>query len=299
MADQNDARAAHAEETTDVDEARSVAREAGAKEREKEIEEHSRLRAVAVFEIIRREGIGELGRDFNALFWSGVAAGLSIGFSLLGEAFLAAHLPKAGWAPLITNLGYSVGFLIVILGRLQLFTENTLTAVLPVMARRRLVWVIILGRLWGIVFAANLVGCMIFAAFMSATGVLSPEMAREVLDISRTILAHPPAEMFARGIVAGWLIAALVWMLPSAEGNEFIVIVLVTYLIALGDFAHVIAGSAEAFYLLFERQAAIGDLVTRFLLPTLAGNVFGGTVVFALTAYAQVRYEIEESPPKS
>ena len=95
--------------------------------------------------------------------------------------------------------------------------------------------------------------------------------------------------------MAGWLIAALVWMLPSAEGNEFLVITLMTYLIALGDFTHVIAGSAEVFYLLARGEIEVLPALFGFFLPTLTGNILGGTVLFGLLSYAQVRDELHSS----
>ena len=123
-------------------------------------------------------------RRFPALWWSGVAAGLSIGFSVVAKAILAAHLPDAPRTPVIDSLSYSVGFLIVILGCQPLFTENTLTAVLPAMQRGKLVWWIILLRLWMIVLSANVVGCAIFAAFTSFTGVLGTDVHNAVIVIS-------------------------------------------------------------------------------------------------------------------
>lgn len=256
--------------------------------------EHKSLKAAAVFDIIRREGDKELTRNFNALWWSGVAAGLSIGFSVVAEGILAAYLPDAPWKPLVDNLGYCVGFLIVILGHQQLFTENTLTAVLPAMTRGKRHWWIVLLRLWGIVLAANVLGCAIFAWFISASGVLSPEVKAAVTHLSEHMMEKTPYEMFIGGIMAGWLIAALVWMLPSSEGNAFFVITLMTYLIAAGDFTHIIAGSVEALYLVFEGKISLAAAAFWFFLPTLAGNVTGGTVLFAVLSYAQVRDEIGE-----
>ena len=94
-------------------------------------------------------------------------------------------------------------------------------------------------------------------------------------------------------LVAGWLIAALVWMLPSSEGTEFFVITLITYIIALGDFTHIIAGSVEAIYMWLVGHETFLDVVGRFFLPTLIGNVAGGTLLFAVVSYAQVRSELE------
>lgn len=258
----------------------------------KRISEARRLRAAILYEVIRVEGEGELARSASALWWSGLAAGLSIGLSVLSQALLAAHLPDASWKPIIERMGYAVGFIVVILARQQLFTENTLTAVLPVITAWKLHWLWVMLRLWAIVLAANLVGAFIFAAAIAFTAILPAEVASQVTLISEHMMANTPTEMFAKGIAAGWLIAALVWMLPSAENAEFFLIGLITYLIALGGFTHVIAGSVEAFYLWVNQTASTFDVFFGFLLPTLAGNVVGGTVLFGLLSYAQVHDEI-------
>lgn len=112
--------------------------------------------------------------------------------------------------------------------------------------------------------------------------------------IAEHLMHNTPGQMFVKGIAAGWIIAALVWILPSAENTEFFIIGLLTYLIALGEFTHVIAGSTEAFYLWVQGLATTYDVFLGFLLPTLGGNVFGGTVLFAVLAYAQVHDEISE-----
>jgi formate/nitrite transporter FocA (FNT family) len=262
------------------------------REEEKSVTKRRRLRAAVVYEIIRTEGEGELARTFGALWWSGLAAGLSIGFSVLSQAMLAAALGDLPGATIVSRVGYAVGFLIVILSRQQLFTENTLTAVLPVIARREWRWFWVMARLWGIVLAANLVGCLLFGLFLAYSGVLTPEVSAAVSEISHELMSNTPTEMFVKGIAAGWLIAALVWMMPSAEGTEIFVITLITYLIALGGFTHVIAGSVEAFYAWLTGAESFSKILFGFFLPTLAGNVAGGTVLFAVLSYAQVREEI-------
>jgi formate/nitrite transporter FocA (FNT family) len=263
------------------------------REETRSVSKRRKLRAAVVYEIIRTEGEGELARSASALWWSALAAGLSIGFSVLAQSLLRAYLPDTPAASVVENIGYSVGFLIVILSRQQLFTENTLTAVLPVIARREWRWLWVLLRLWGIVLLGNLAGCFLFAAFLAYSGALTPDFAEAVREIGTKLMANSPSEMFFKGIVAGWLIAALVWMMPSAEGTEIFVITLMTYLIALGGFTHVIAGSAEAIYLWLIGQESLARVVFGFFLPTLAGNVFGGTLLFAVISYAQVREELD------
>src|SRR3954454_9630144 len=109
-----------------------------------------------VYKAILKEGEEELERPSAALFWSGLAAGLSMGFSMVAEGLLTAHLPDAPWRPLVAKLGYSVAFLIVVLGRQQLFTENTLSPVLPLLKRKDRATAANVLRLWGVVLAANL-----------------------------------------------------------------------------------------------------------------------------------------------
>ena len=259
----------------------------------KSAEERRRLRAAVVYEIIRLEGDAERARKFTALWWSALAAGISIGFSVLSQALLEARLHGLPGASVIADLGYCVGFLIVILAQQQLFTENTLTAVLPVMVRKdwRGIWNVL--RLWGIVLAGNLVGCFFFAAFLAYSGAFSQETQSAITEIGRHLMTNTPNEMFVKGVMAGWLIAALVWMLPSAESTEIFIITLITYIIALGDFTHIIAGSVEAIYMALIGEESFWGVFSGFFIPTLLGNVAGGTVLFAVISYAQVREELE------
>lgn len=256
------------------------------------VRESVKPRAAVVYEIIRREGEAELRRPTSALWWSGVAAGISIGFSFITEAALAAHLPLSEWTPIIAKLGYAVGFIIVILGQQQLFTENVLTAVLPLMAQKSLYWLYRMLRLWGIVFLANLAGCFVFALAFATLPLVEGNMATAMDNIVRTLMANSPIEMFAKGIGAGWLIAALVWILASTEDSEFAIIALLTYLIALFGFTHIVAGSSEAFYGYFKGLLTLNELIFKFQIPTLLGNVVGGTLLFSVLSYAQVREEI-------
>jgi formate/nitrite transporter FocA (FNT family) len=257
-----------------------------------EIEELSAPRAPVIYQIVRRHGEEEIERPITSLWWSGVAAGLSISFSLLAEAVLQSLLPDAPWRRAVSSLGYSVGFLIVVLGRQQLFTENTITVVLPVMAHFTWRQLARLGRMWAVVFAANVVGTLCAAAFIAFTPVISTELRDVMLDISRHGLAHGAGAMAFRGIAAGFLIATMVWLLPSAQHTQFHIVTVITWLISAAGFAHIVAGSVEAFLLTIHGDVTIGGAVTGFFLPVLFGNVVGGTALFALISYAQIMKEI-------
>lgn len=265
----------------------------GITEREvEEVEERSSPATPVIYEVVRRLGEEEMARPYFSLWWSGVAAGLSISFSLLSQAILQTHLPDAPWTPLVADLGYVVGFVMVVLSRQQLFTENTITVVLPVMAEPTLRNLRSLGQMWGVVLAANLAGTLFAAGICIFTPALTPELRDGMLALSGHILDHGWIEMVFKGIGAGFLIAAMVWLLPGAENAQFQVVVLMTYLIAVGGFAHIIAGSVEAFLLILHGDAGVWPVFADFFVPVLIGNVIGGTALFALIAYAQVVKEI-------
>ena len=245
-----------------------------------------------VHEIVRQQGLEELQRPLASLLWSGFAAGVSIWLSLIVQAALMLRLPDTPARPMIADLGYSVGFLIVILGRLQLFTESTITAVIPLVSRLSLANLGRTLRLWLAVFVANMAGTLAVAAVMPHAGLVTPEHLQAMIALSRRLLALTPGEAFAHGIPAGFILATVAWVLPSVKGQEIWVITLLTYVVSLAGFSHVIAGSAEAWLLATTGQGSWSFASLGFILPALAGNIVGGTGLFAILAHAQVRSEL-------
>ena len=213
---------------------------------------------------------------------------MSMGFSFLSEGLLKHALPAAQWEPLITKLGYAVGFLIVVLGRQQLFTENTLTVILPLLLRKTARALFAVLRLWAIVFAANLVGALIFAFVLAQASVVDPDVHRALDEVATSAIGEPFAVMLLRGIFAGWLIALMVWLLPVAESARIWVIVFLTYLIGLGHFPHIIAGAVEMFYLAASGIRSWGQITSGYMVPTLIGNMIGGVALVAALAHAQI-----------
>lgn len=255
---------------------------------EKQVQERVAIGAHVVHETIRREGEEELKRTISALAWSGLAAGLSMGFSLVAEGLLSAYLPNAAWTPLISKLGYSVGFLIVVLGRQQLFTETTLTAVLPLLSRRDAKTGFAMLRLWGIVLLANLVGTYLFALCVAKIPILPPHVQQALAMVSQGATEGGFGVIFMRAVFAGWLIALMVWLLPAAESARVSIIIITTYLIGLGGFNHVIAGSVKNLFLVVIGSQTAGEFVMQFFLPTLLGNIVGGVSLVAFLGHAQV-----------
>src|SRR5471032_2451660 len=255
-------------------------------------EENLPSRAAAVHEQIRQEGEKELERDGLALFWSAVAAGLSISASLMAKGILHARLPDTPERFFIENIGYTAGFIIVIMARQQLFTENTVTAVLPVMQKLTLKNSALLLRLWGIVLGGNLIGCACAALSFHLVPFFDADTDSAFRTISLEIMKKTPTAMFVSGITSGWLIATMVWMLPSAGAAKILVIMLMTYLVAIADLTHIVVGSVEILYLVFTGAIPWYDFIWPFALPTLAGNIFGGTFIFALISHAQIRNDM-------
>jgi len=258
----------------------------------KDVEELATPRTPVIYEVVRRLGEEEMERPITSLWWSGVAAGLSISFSLLSQAILTAHLPQAQWQPLVVGFGYCIGFIMAVLSRQQLVTESTITAVLPVAADVTSRNILRMARLWAIVLAANLAGTLFAALFCSFTPVLPGDIYNGMLEISRDLLGFGWWEMVFRAVAAGFLMAAMVWLMPGAEGSQFRVITLMTWLIAVGGFTHIVAGSMESYLLVFAGEWSWWQMIIDFMVPVLIGNMIGGTALFALIAYAQVMDEI-------
>ncbi|HEJ0422797.1 TPA: formate/nitrite transporter family protein [Citrobacter koseri] len=265
------------------------------KQRGKKIEvDEDRLpsRAMAIHEHIRQDGEKELERDAMALLWSAIAAGLSMGASLLAKGIFHVQLDGAPGSFLLENLGYTFGFIIVIMARQQLFTENTVTAVLPVMQNPTMGNAGLLMRLWSVVLLGNVVGTGIAAWAFEYMPIFDEETRDAFVKIGMDVMKNSPGEMFANAIISGWIIATMVWMFPAAGAAKIVVIILMTWLIALADTTHIVVGSVEILYLVFNGTLHWSDFFWPFALPTLAGNICGGTFIFALMSHAQIRNDM-------
>lgn len=261
-------------------------------------DDHAPLRPVVIHEIIRAEGEAELKRPAAALLWSGLAAGLSMGFSFVAQALLKTDLPSGPGAEALASVGYMVGFVIVVLGRQQLFTESTLTAVLPPLHDHDpQTWIKTL-RLWGIVFAANILGTWLFAAVLAFGHPLPPNTGPALSQLASETMAHPFWNTLLRAVLAGWLIALMVWLLPSAGSAKLLIIALLTWLVAFAKLSHIIAGSGESAYAVLTGAASLGAYVLKFMIPTAIGNTLGGVALVAMLNHAPVSADADEAEPE-
>ncbi len=261
---------------------------------EEEVEQRTPPRAAVVFETVRREGEVELERPALSLVASGLAAGLSMGASLAAVGIVMAHLPDAPWRPLVAQLGYTIGFLIVVMGRQQLFTENTVTVVLPLLAHPDKFGTLgKIARLWALVLASNIVGAIGFAFAVAHSGVFTADVKAAFDEIGRHAAAAPWGDQFTRGIFAGWLIALMVWLLPASGELRPFIIIIITYVVGIADLSHIVAGSIEVLYTVALGETSWAAFFGGFFAPVLLGNIVGGVALVALLNYGQVVSEGE------
>jgi formate/nitrite transporter FocA (FNT family) len=216
-----------------------------------------------------------------------------MGFSFFTMAVIRSGLPEgAPWAKLVTGLGYTIGFIIVVLGRQQLFTESTLSSALPLLTRRDVKTAWQVTRLWTIVLVFNILGTFLFAWLISHPGLFDPDINKALHAVAEEAIKDGFWPMLIKAILAGWLIALIVWLIPGAGQARLMLILILTYVVAIAHFSHIIAGSVEAAYNVWSGTIGIGAYFTRFLIPTLIGNTIGGVSLVAIINHAPVREEL-------
>lgn len=249
----------------------------------------TRFSAEEIHENVSKAAEEELKRPASELVWSSLASGLLIGFSFLAAAFLVSLVPESLRAA-ATAIGYPLGFLYVVHGRHQLFTENTLEPVIPLLEKRNRETLLQLLRLWAIVLPLNLIGALVFALVIGHTRVMEPKVQDAMLIVARDATSGGALVVFYKGIWAGWLVALMAWLIGATRDTtaQIVLVWLATSPIAAFGFKHSIAGAVEAFY-----RAGIGDapwttMIGGFEIPAVLGNIVGGVVLVALVNHGQV-----------
>lgn len=258
----------------------------------RDAEERSGPESLVLYQAVVLKGEHELGRPATSLFWSALAAGVAVSTSLIAEGALHQHLPDAPWRVLVTSMGYSIGFVIVILGRLQLFTEHTVVAVMPAIASPSYSNLRKLARLWAIVLVANQMGALLAAASFSIFGLTSPDLTAAMIEVARPMLDRGFSDTLVQAVPAGFIIAAIAWLIVAAKGDHFWIVAILAYVIAIGGFAHAIASAAGADLLALTGNTAPLWPLYGFVIPALIGNLIGGTGLFAVLTFAQIKEEI-------
>jgi len=246
----------------------------------------SRLTANEIFEQVESNAHDEVHRTPHALAFSGLAGGITMGLTGLAVATAQAALPHH--KEFVPYLFYPLGFIAVIIGRAQLFTENTLYPVALILSEHK--HVLDTLRLWVIVFFCNIVGAMAFAGLAVQTSSLRPEIADNLRALGQNALVGTNSHFFWSGVIGGWMIALVAWMVSASTWTigQIAVIWLLTFIVGLGHFSHCIATSGEILAAVFSGQATFHGYLNWLLFAT-TGNIVGGIFIVTLLNFGQVK----------
>jgi formate/nitrite transporter FocA (FNT family) len=250
--------------------------------------ERKELSAGQVHAALRLEGEEELKRSTAALFWSAVACGTTLGLSLIARGLLEHGIAETSWRPLVSSFGYAAGFIALELGRKELYTGNTLTALLPYFHEPRASTLTNVLRVWVVVLAGNLIGGALFAWAAATTPAFDPSLRGAFADLARHTVSYSFTTALVKGVFGGWLIAMMIWLMPAAHHARIWVIALVTWALAASELTHIAAGSVDAMFGIFSGAVSPGAYASRFFLPVLLGNTTGGVVFVACLNHLQV-----------
>ncbi len=248
----------------------------------------SRRSAPEILEGVLGLARDELARSSRALAFSGFAGGLAMGLTGLSVAIVRASLGQGTAAEFVPWLFYPIGFISVIIGRAQLFTENTLYPVVLVLDEKDHVRNTL--RLWTTVFVFNVLGALAFTALVSRTGALRPEFLKQLAILGTEAASQTPGHIFWTGIIGGWLIALVAWMVTASHWTigQIMVVWLLTFVVGIGRFAHCIATSGEIISSVLTGSVAAGTYL-RWLGIATAGNILGGVIIVSLLNWGQVK----------
>jgi len=236
-------------------------------------------------------GLKEYKRSDLGLFLSSLSAGLEVGFSILiiGVIYtLFKNESSNGQLALMMALVYPIGYIFVIIGRSELFTEHTTLATLPLMNGETTMGS--LAKLWIIVYLGNLVGGYIFGSIVL---IFNSEMNLIGKDffyfVSEKMLKYSISATLISGIMAGWLMGMLSWLLSASQDtfSRIIMIFLVTFVISIAGLHHCIVGSIEVFMAFFAEANQISWLqFFKFQALATMGNIIGGVFLVAVVKFA-------------
>ena len=245
---------------------------------------------------IIEDGRMNLGRASLGLAFSGFAAGLNISFGAMAMFSVAA---TTGGVGLTAMAIYPLGFLIVVLGRAQLFTETTVIPVTVVLQeKQKRKYLFNLLRLWGVVLSANILGALVAAAALSLTQVLDSRAFALLLGEVEHKMESGFIEIALFAVYGGWVVALMAWLVAAAQdtiGRAFVIWV-TAILIPAGALPHSVAGSAEVLVGVFAGKVLVVEYFWEFLIPVVLGNTIGGVFLVSILNYGQVVGSDKETP---
>ena len=257
------------------------------------MQDSGRRSARQIFEQVVKNGREELSRPVPSLMFSGFAGGMGMGLTGLSVALALSYLGNSPTAHFISFCFYPIGFIVVIIGRAQLFTENTLFPVVLVLDERTHLWKTL--RLWGTVFVSNVCGAVFFGWLVMKTGALSPNFADALAGLGSEAAQGNFNQLLVKGVIGGWLIALVAWMVSASHWTigQVAITWMLTFIVGAGHFSHCIASSAEIIAAVLSGHLHFSNYF-RWLVPVTLGNIVGGIFMVSVLNYGQVRIGHEE-----
>lgn len=254
-------------------------------------DEAARPHAIDIYERICEDSEEEIDRTAESLAFSGLFAGFAIGLAPLALALVTVALgADAPATTLVAALLYPIGYVAVIMGRAQFFTENTLYPVMLSLRQPRFWWPTV--RISTVVLATNLLGAFVFAALAVSTDALGAPVRDELVANGAKYVEGTVGEVFFAAVITGFLLALVAWLVEACDGAgaRIAVIWALTSLVALGTFDHCVASTVVVLAALIDGSASLGDSVAWFA-PALLGNILGGVLIVTSINYGQIRDE--------
>jgi formate/nitrite transporter FocA (FNT family) len=252
------------------------------------METSKRRSAHEIFDQVVENAREELARSSTALMFSGFAGGISMGLTGLAVALGLSYLGDGPVQQFISFFFYPIGFIVVVIGRAQLFTENTLYPVVLVLDEHK--HLLNTLRLWGVVFVSNVLGAIFVGWLLMRTGALPTNFADALAGLGLHAAEGNFTLIFAKGVIGGWLIALVAWMVTASHWTigQVVVTWFLTFIVGAGHFSHCIASSGEIFAAVMSGHIHFINYF-QWLLPATLGNIVGGVAIVTLLNYGQVR----------
>jgi formate/nitrite transporter FocA (FNT family) len=253
-----------------------------------------RRTASEIFQQVEENAHGELQRSTHALAFSGLAGGMSMGLTGIGVAAATVALGNAPGHEFLAYVLYPIGFIAVIIGRAQLFTENTLYPVALVLSERKHFGNT--ARLWSVVFLTNVVGAIAFAAIAVESDALNQNIHASLVQLGIQAVQGSHSHIFWSGVIGGWIIALVAWLVTASHWTigQIAVIWLLTFVVGVGHFAHCIASTGEIMSAVFAGSVPFSRYLLWLALAT-AGNISGGVTIVTVLNFGQVKAGEESS----
>jgi formate/nitrite transporter FocA (FNT family) len=247
-----------------------------------------RRTAREIFRGVEKNARDELRRSSNALAFSGLAGGLTMGLTGIAVAAAMVALDGLPAKDFIAYMLYPVGFIAVIIGRAQLFTENTLYPIALILSERR--HVADTARLWSVVFAGNVLGAIAFAALVVKTDALGQGIHATLVQLGTTAAQGTHSHIFWSAVIGGWIIALVAWLVTASHWTigQIAVIWLLTFVVGIGHFSHCIASTGEIMSAVFAGAVPFSHYLLWLALAT-TGNIFGGVTIVTVLNFGQVK----------